>query len=94
MFNFRNKMKKKYRGNNIYLARIEDIDTEKFLSILFSMVEGYTKQEQKMPQKIVLSEKNYKMILDYNKTLIERKEDKEYILGVEVEIEKKRRFRR
>lgn len=58
------------------------------------MVEGYTKQEQKMPQKIVLSEKNYKMILDYNKTLIERKEDKEYILGVEVEIEKKRRFRR
>lgn len=88
MFNFRNKMKKKYRGNNIYLARIEDIDTEKFLSILFSMVEGYTKQEQKMPQKIVLSKNNYDRIMNYNRKLIIREDDKEYMLCVELEVER------
>lgn len=97
MFNFKNKEskeEKKYRGTKIYLKRIENVDPERFLAILFSMVEGYAKQEQRMPEKIVLSEKNHKMILDYNKTLIEKREDKEYVLGVEVEIEKNRRFKR
>lgn len=97
MFNLRSKetkIDKKYRGEKIYLTKIEDIDAEKLLAILFSMVEGYAKQEKRIPQKIVLSEKNLKRIVIHNKSLIDEKEDKKYILGVEIEVERKRGWRR
>lgn len=92
MFNFRNKERKeekKYRGTKIYLSKIdENIEVERLLAILFSMFEGYIRQENKMPEKIVLSAKNYERIMNYNNKLIIEVNDKKYILCVELEVER------
>lgn len=94
MFNFKNKEskeEKKYKGTKIYLTKLEDIEIEKLLAILFSMFEGFIKQENKMPEKIVLSAKNYKRIMNYNNKLIIEENDKKYILCVELEVERNKR---
>lgn len=96
MFNFKSKEMKeerKYKGSNLYLANIRNVDIERFLAILFSMVEGYIKQEQKTPEKIIINEENYKKILDYNNKLIIEKDNKKYILCVELEVERDRKRR-
>ena len=95
MFNFKNKDSnevKKYRGNKIYLARVRNIEIEKVWSIIFSMVEGYVKQEQRMPEKIIINKQCYEKIIDYNNKLIIEKDNKKYILCTELEVEE--RFRR
>lgn len=93
MFNFKNREEKKYRGTTLYVTKLEDVDVERLLAIVFGMIEGYAKQDGKMPEKIVLSSNNYNRIMKHNKTLIERKDGKEYILGVEIEVERDRKRR-
>lgn len=93
MFNFRNKEEKKYKGTTLYATKLENVEIEKVLAILFSMFEGYIRQENKMPEKIVLSKKNYDRIMDYNSKLILKEDDKEYILCVELEVERDRKRR-
>lgn len=91
MFNFRNKEEKKYKGTTLYVTKLEDVEIEKVLAILFSMFEGYIRQENKLPEKIVLSKNNYDRITDYNSKLILKEDDKEYILCVELEVKRDRR---
>lgn len=93
MFNFKSKEEKKYKGTTLYLTKLEDVEIEKVLAILFSMFEGYIRQENKMPEKIVLSKNNYDRIMNYNRKLILKEDDKEYILCTELEVERDRKRR-
>lgn len=88
MFNFRNREReeKRYRGTTIFVTKYDDVDVEKLLDIIVKNIEGYVRQEGKMPDKLRLSYNNYNKILDHNKSLIEKKNGKYYTFGVEVEV--------
>lgn len=95
MFKQKNEKEKKYKGTKIYLARIDDdIEVERLLAIVFSMIEGYIRQEKKEPEKVILNNTSYNKIMKHNKSLIDVKDNKEYILGVEIAVESKRKFKR
>lgn len=95
MFKQKNEKEKKYKGTKIYLARIDDdIEVERLLAIVFSMIEGYIRQEKKEPEKVILNNTSYNKIMEHNKSLIDVKDNKEYILGVEIEVESERKFKR
>lgn len=95
MFKQKNEKEKKYKGTKIYLARIDDdIEVERLLAIVFSMIEGYIRQEKKEPEKVILNSTSYNKIMKHNKSLIDVKDNKEYILGVEIEVESERKFKR
>ncbi len=93
MFNLKDKEEKKYKGTKIYLAKIRDIEVERLLAIMFSMFEGYIKQEGKMPEKIIINKESYNKILEYNKKIILEEDDKKYILCTELEVEEVARRR-
>lgn len=88
MFNYRNKREnlKRYRGDIIYITKSNDIDVEKLLDIIVRNIEGYVRQEGKIPEKINLSYENYNRILEHNKSLIEVRNGKYYTFGVEIEV--------
>lgn len=88
MFNFinRNSDTKKYKGNTIYINKPVDIDIELYLDIIVRNIELYVNQNKIMPQKIKIDYENYNRILNYNKTLIEKKGNKYYTFGVEIEV--------
>ena len=77
---------KEYKGSTIYLTKYDDIKIEKYLDILVRSIESYVKQKGVMPEKIKLSYKNYNRILEHNKNLIEKKDEKYYTFGVEIEV--------
>lgn len=85
MFNLRNK-EKKFKGTTIYVTKYEDVEVEKLLDIIVRNIEGYVRQEGKMPDNLKLSYDNYNRILEHNKSLIEKKDDKYFAFGVEIEV--------
>ncbi len=88
MFNLRNKesSEKRFKGTTIYVTKHEDVEVERLLDIIVRNIEGYVRQEGRMPEKLRLSYNNYNRILDYNKSLIEKRDNKYYTFGVEVEV--------
>lgn len=87
MFNFRkNNEKRKFKGNTIYVLKYDDLPIEKILDIIVKNIESYTRTEGKMPDKLRISYETYERILAHNKTLIEKKDDKYYTVGVEIEV--------
>ncbi|MCI8346604.1 MAG: hypothetical protein HFJ12_01470 [Bacilli bacterium] len=86
MFKKDERKTKEYKGNTIYLTRYEDIKIEKYLDILVRSIESYVKQKGIMPQKIKLGYNNYNRILEHNKNLIEKKDNKYFTFGVEIEV--------
>ncbi len=88
MFNYRNNREnlKKYKGDILYITKNENMPIELLLNIIVKNIEGYVRQENKMPEKIKLSYKNYNRILEHNKNLIEKKDGKYYTFGVEIEV--------
>ena len=88
MFNFKKEERKprEYKGETIYLTKYNNVDTEKFLDIIVRCIESYVRQKGIMPEKLRLSYENYNRILEYNKNLIEQRNEKYYTFGVEIEI--------
>ncbi len=78
--------KRRYRGNIIYVTKYDDVNVEKLLDIIVKNIEGYVRQEKKMPEKLRLSYENYNRIFNYNKTLIENKNGRYFTFGVEIEV--------
>lgn len=85
MLNNKNNNFKRYKGTTIYVTKT-DINVETLLDIIVRNIEGYVKQEGTMPEKLRLSYENYNKILEHNKSLIEKKDDRYYTFGVEIEI--------
>ncbi len=88
MFNLRNKEnnKKRFKGTIIYVTKYEDVEVEKLLDIIVRNIEGYVRQENRMPDKLKLSYNNYNRILEHNKSLIKKRGDKYFTFGVEIEV--------
>lgn len=89
MFKKEERKPKEYKGTTIYLTKYEDKTVEEYLAIIVSCVEAYVKQKGVMPEKLKLGYNNYSRILEHNKSLIEKKGDKYYTFGVEIEVWKK-----
>lgn len=85
MFDFVKKPKE-YVGTTIYVTKYDDLPIEKMLDILARNVENYVKQKGVMPEKVKLTFEGYNRILEYNKTLIEKREGKYYIYGTQIEV--------
>lgn len=85
MFGFIKK-KREYIGTTIFVTKNEDVPVEKLLDIIVRNIENYVRQNRKMPEKLRLSYNNYSKIIDYNHTLVERREGKYYTFGVQIEI--------
>lgn len=85
---------KRYNGPIIYITKYEDVDVEKLLDIIVRHIESYVRQERVMPDKLILSKNNFDRIMNHNKTLIARENDKYYTFGVEVEIQVKKEDKR
>jgi len=85
MFNLKNN-EKKFKGTTIYVTKYEDVKVEKLLDIIVRNIESYVRQENRMPDKLKLSYNNYDKILKYNKSLIEKKGNKYFTFGVEIEV--------
>ena len=86
---FRNNIKKdktEYIGDTIYLTKKYDVDIETLLSIIVGNIENFVRQKGIMPNKLKLSNENYERILRHNKTLIDKKNEKIYTFGVEIEL--------
>ena len=77
---------KEYKGTTIYMTKCDDIEVEKYLDRLVRNIENYVKQKGTMPEKIRLGYGNFNKILDHNKNLIEKREEKYYTFGVEIEV--------
>lgn len=88
MFNLRKKenKEKRFKGTTIYVTKYEDVEVEKLLDIIVRNIEGYVRQENRMPDKLKLSYNNYNKILEHNKSLIEKRGDKYFTFGVEIEV--------
>lgn len=86
MFRREEKKLKEYKGTTIFLKKYEDKTVEDYLAIIVSCIESYVKQKGVMPEKLKLGYNNYNRILKHNKDLIEKKEDKLYTFGVEIEV--------
>lgn len=77
---------REYKGDIIFLTKYEDKTIEDYLAIIVSCIEGYVRQKGTMPEKLKLGRKNYNRILEHNKNLIEKKGDKYFTFGVEIEV--------
>lgn len=87
MFNRNEERKvKEFKGTTIYLTKYDDLSVEEYLDRIVRSVERYEKQTGTMPKKLKLGYSNYERILKHNKNLIEKKNDKYYTFGVEIEI--------
>lgn len=75
-----------YFGTTIYVTKYDDLPVEKLLDIIARNVENYVKQKGVMPEKVKLTFDGYNKILEHNKTLIEKREDKYYIYGTQIEV--------
>lgn len=82
------KEEKSFKGDVLYIPKIDDID--KLLSVIFGMVSGYTKQEKRMPSKIVLNQESYNMIKKYRKRVIDDFHGSECILCTKIEINERK----
>lgn len=87
MFNRNEERKvKEFKRTTIYLTKYDDLSIEEYLDRIVRSVERYEKQTGTMPKKLKLGYSNYERILKHNKNLIEKKNDKYYTFGVEIEI--------
>ena len=86
MFEFIKKAKREYVGTTIFVTKNEDVTVEKLLDIIVRNIENYVRQNHTMPEKLRLSYNNYSRIIDYNHTLVERREGYYYTFGVQIEI--------
>ena len=87
MFNKKGKkIIREFKGTTIYLTKYEDMKVEKYLNVIVRSIERFVKQNGKMPEKLKLGYTNYERILKHNKKLIEKKNDKYYTFGVEIEV--------
>lgn len=77
---------KEFKGTTIFVTKYEDVKVEKLLDIIFRIIENYVRQNHTMPEKLKLSYNNYNRIIEYNRTLVEKREEKYYILGVQIEV--------
>ena len=77
---------KEFKGTTIFVTKYEDVKVEKLLDIIFRIIENYVRQNHTMPEKLRLSYNNYNRIIEHNRTLVEKCEEKYYILGVQVEV--------
>lgn len=59
---------------------------EKYLNMIVRSIERFVKQNGEMPEKLKLGYSNYERILNHSKNLIEKKNDKYYTFGVEIEV--------
>lgn len=83
---FKKEKPKEYKGTTIFLAKYEEKTVEDYLAIIVSCIEAYVRQKSIMPEKIKLGYNNYNRILEYNKNLIEKKDNKYFTFGVEIEV--------
>lgn len=86
MLEFIKKTKREYVGTTIFVTRNEAVTVEKLLDIIVRNIENYVRQNHTMPEKLRLSYNNYSRIIDYNHTLVERREGKYYTFGVQIEV--------
>lgn len=87
MFNKKGKkIIREFKGTTIYLTKYEDMKVEKYLNMIVRSIERFVKQNGEMPEKLKLGYTNYERILKHNKKLIEKKNDKYYTFGVEIEV--------
>ena len=91
MFNLREKnveerKPREYKGTRLFVIKPSDIDIELYLDIILRNIEGYVRQEHKMPEYIRLTYDNYSRIIDYNHTIVEKRDGRYFIFGVEVEL--------
>lgn len=87
MFNRNEERKvKEFKGTTIYLTKYNDLSVEEYLDRIVRSIERFEKQTGVMPEKLKLGYENYERILNYNKRLIEKKNDKYYTFGVEIEV--------
>lgn len=86
MFGFIKKQKREYIGTTIFITKNEEVTVEKLLDIIVRNIENYVRQNHTMPEKLRLSYNNYSRIIDYNHTLVERREGKYYTFGVQIEV--------
>ncbi len=77
---------KEFKRTTIFVTKYEDVKVEKLLDIIFRIIENYVRQNHTMPEKLRLSYNNYNRIIEHNRTLVEKCEEKYYILGVQVEV--------
>lgn len=87
MFNKKGKkIIREFKGTTIYLTKYDDLSVEEYLDRIVRSIERYEKQTGEMPEKLKLGYSNYERILNHNKNLIEKKNDKYYTFGVEIEV--------
>lgn len=87
MFNKKGKkIIREFKGTTIYLTKYEDMKVEKYLNMIVRSIERFVKQNGEMPEKLKLGYTNYERILKHNKKLIEKKNNKYYTFGVEIEV--------
>ena len=87
MFNRNEERKvKEFKGTTIYLTKYNDLSVDEYLDRIVRSIERFEKQTGVMPEKLKLGYENYERILNYNKRLIEKKNDKYYTFGVEIEV--------
>lgn len=88
MFKSKNKTNedKKYKGTTLFVTKYDDVDVEVLLNLIVKNIEGYVRQEHKMPEKLRLTYDSYLKIINYKSSLIEKRDGKSYTFGVEIEI--------
>lgn len=77
---------REYKGTTIFLTKFENKSIEEYLAIIVSSIESYVRQKGIMPQKLRLGYNNYNRILEHDKSLIEKKGNKYFTFGVEIEV--------
>lgn len=77
---------REYKGTTIFLTKYENKDIEQYLAIIVSSIESFVRQKGIMPQKLRLGYNNYNRILEHNSSLIEKRGNKYFTFGVEIEI--------
>lgn len=70
----------------LYTPKESTINIEQFLCIIFNVIERYVKETKQMPKEIIIGRSNYQRIIKYNKSLVEEKNGKQYILCTEIRI--------
>ncbi len=74
------KKEKTYIGDTIYVTKHEEQPVEILLDIIVRNAERFSKQRDEMPTNVKMTYGQYLKILDYNHTLIEKKENGGYYI--------------
>lgn len=75
---------REYKGTTIFMIKVSDIKTEKFLDNIVRNIESYVKQKGTMPEKLRFSYENYEKVLNAKK--VYKENDKYYTFGVKIEV--------